>query len=31
VRYLWLNTPHIGDTDGLGRTELIPVTIGVRF
>jgi hypothetical protein len=31
VRYLWLNTPQIGDTDGLGRTELIPVTIGVRF
>jgi hypothetical protein len=31
VRYLWLNTPQIGSPDGLGRTELIPVTFGVRW
>jgi hypothetical protein len=31
VRYLWINTPPIGETDGLGRTELIPVTVGVRW
>jgi hypothetical protein len=31
VRYVWLDTPQIGTTDGLGRTELIPVTLGVRF
>ena len=31
VRYLWINTPKIGETNGLGRTELIPITVGVRF
>jgi hypothetical protein len=31
VRYLWINTPQIGDTDGLGRTELLPVTFGLRW
>jgi hypothetical protein len=31
VRYLWLNTPGIGSPDGLGTTELLPVTIGVRW
>jgi hypothetical protein len=31
ARYLWIDTPPIGDTDGLGRTELIPVTFGVRW
>jgi len=30
-RYLWINTPKIGETNGLGRTELIPVTFGVRW
>lgn len=31
VRYLWLDTPSIGETDGLGRTELLPVTFGIRW
>ena len=31
ARYLWLNTPGIGANDGLGTTELIPVTIGLRW
>ena len=31
ARYLWINTPKIGETNGLGRTELIPVTFGVRW
>ncbi|MGA2277724.1 MAG: hypothetical protein ABSG00_08975 [Terracidiphilus sp.] len=31
ARYLYLNTPRIGSVNGLGRTELIPVTIGVRW
>jgi hypothetical protein len=31
VRYLWIDTPQIGTNDGLGRTGLVPVTIGVRF
>ena len=31
VRYLWINTPKIGETNGFGRTELIPVTLGVRW
>lgn len=31
ARYLWINTPAIGETDGLGKTELIPVTFGVRW
>ena len=31
ARYTWINTPKIGETNGLGRTELIPVTFGVRW
>jgi len=31
ARYLFLNTPPVTATDGLGTTELIPVTIGVRW
>jgi hypothetical protein len=31
ARYLWINTPGINQTNGLGTTELIPVTLGVRF
>jgi hypothetical protein len=31
ARYVWIDTPQIGTQDGLGRTELLPVTIGVRF
>ena len=31
ARYLLINTPAIGETDGLGKTELIPVTFGVRW
>jgi hypothetical protein len=31
ARYLWINTPPITETNGLGRTELIPVTFGVRW
>jgi hypothetical protein len=31
ARYLWIDTPPLSSTDGLGRTALIPVTVGVRF
>jgi hypothetical protein len=31
ARYLFLNTPGINETDGLGTTELIPVTFGIRW
>ena len=31
ARYLWIDTPAIGATNGLGRTELIPVTFGMRW
>jgi hypothetical protein len=31
ARYVYLNTPSIGQTDGLGTTELLPVTIGLRW
>jgi hypothetical protein len=31
ARYLWIDTPPIGTTNGLGRTELIPVTAGLRW
>jgi len=31
ARYLYINTPSISETNGLGATELIPVTIGFRF
>jgi len=30
-RYLFLNTPRVGQVNGLGTTELIPVTLGVRW
>ena len=31
VRYTWIATPKIGTPNGLGRTEIIPVTFGVRW
>jgi hypothetical protein len=31
ARYLYINTPRVGEINGLGRTELIPVTVGVRW
>ncbi|MGA2166669.1 MAG: hypothetical protein ABSG62_00565 [Terracidiphilus sp.] len=31
ARYVYIHTPAITQTDGLGTTELIPVTFGVRF
>lgn len=31
ARYTWINTPKIGEPNGLGRTEIIPVTFGVRW
>ncbi|HEY3625050.1 MAG TPA: hypothetical protein VGL00_02165 [Terracidiphilus sp.] len=31
ARYLWIDTPPLGEPNGLGRTELIPVTFGVRW
>jgi hypothetical protein len=31
VRYLWIDTPPITEDNGLGRTELIPVTFGIRW
>ncbi len=31
ARYLFLNTPSLGETNGLGTTELLPVTIGLRW
>jgi hypothetical protein len=31
ARYTWINTPPITETNGLGRTEIIPVTFGVRW
>jgi hypothetical protein len=31
ARYLFLNTPGVNQTNGLGTTELIPVTLGVRW
>lgn len=31
ARYLYIRTPQINENNGLGRTELIPVTFGVRF
>jgi hypothetical protein len=31
ARYTWINTPPITETNGLGRTELIPVTFGMRW
>jgi hypothetical protein len=31
TRYLWIDTPKIGEPNGLGTTGLIPVTLGVRW
>ena len=31
ARYLYIHTPAITETNGLGTTELIPVTFGVRW
>ena len=31
ARYLWIDTPKVGQVNGFGRTELIPVTFGVRW
>ncbi|HEY1984622.1 MAG TPA: hypothetical protein VGG85_04390 [Terracidiphilus sp.] len=31
ARYTWIDTPPITDSNGLGRTELIPVTFGIRW
>jgi hypothetical protein len=31
ARYVYIHTPAITQTNGLGTTELIPVTFGVRF
>jgi hypothetical protein len=31
ARYLYVHTPPISQNNGLGTTELIPVTVGMRF
>jgi len=31
ARYLWIDTPRIGEPNGLGTTGLIPVTLGMRW
>jgi hypothetical protein len=31
ARYVWIDTPPLSAYDGTGRTEVIPVTIGLRF
>jgi len=31
ARYTYIHTPPIGQENGLGTTELIPVTLGLRF
>jgi hypothetical protein len=31
ARYVWINTPLLNTYDGTGRTETIPVTLGLRF
>jgi Outer membrane protein beta-barrel domain len=31
ARYVYIHTPAISQTNGLGTTELIPVTFGLRF
>jgi hypothetical protein len=31
ARYTYIHTPPITETNGLGTTELIPVTLGIRF
>ena len=31
ARFLWINTPKLGEPNGLGSTELIPVSFGIRW
>jgi len=31
ARYVWIDTPPLSSYDGTGRTEVIPVTLGLRF
>jgi hypothetical protein len=31
ARYVWINTPSLSSYNGTGRTEVIPVTVGLRF
>jgi hypothetical protein len=31
ARYVWIDTPPVSAFDGTGRTEVIPVTVGLRF
>jgi len=31
ARYTYIHTPPVTDSNGLGTTEMIPVTVGVRF
>jgi hypothetical protein len=31
ARYIFIDTPPISQTNGLGKTELLPVTIGLRW
>ena len=31
ARYTFIHTPPITQNNGLGTTELIPVTVGIRF
>jgi hypothetical protein len=31
ARYVWIDTPPLSSFDGTGRTEVIPVTLGLRF
>jgi hypothetical protein len=31
ARYVYIHTPLITENNGLGTTELIPVTFGVRW
>jgi Outer membrane protein beta-barrel domain len=31
ARYTFIHTPSVSQTNGLGTTELIPVTVGIRF
>jgi hypothetical protein len=31
ARYVWIDTPPLSSYNGTGRTEVIPVTVGLRF
>jgi hypothetical protein len=31
ARYVYLNTPSLNQTNGLGTTEMLPVTVGLRW